>query len=66
MGHPHAVIMPQTKIQGKFYPLQVDEWRVMSLLTFDTPVLKVEGLFVKFDTIPVSGSNAVKLGGSDA
>ncbi len=35
-------------------------------VTFDTPVLKVEGLFVKFDTIPVSGSNAVKLGGSDA
>ena len=25
MGHPHAVIMPQTN-QGKFYPLQVDEW----------------------------------------
>ena len=26
MGHPHAVIMPQTKnIQGKFYPLQHEE-----------------------------------------
>ena len=27
MGHPHAVIMPQTKkIQGKFYPLKSEEW----------------------------------------
>ncbi len=38
----------------------------MRQVTFDTPVLKVFGLFVKRDTIPVSGSFAVFNGGSDA
>ena len=38
----------------------------MRQVTFDTPVLKVFGLFVLRDTIPVSGSFAVFNGGSDA
>jgi hypothetical protein len=37
----------------------------MREITFDTPVLKVKGLEVKFDTIPVSASLAVLIGNRD-
>ena len=37
----------------------------MRQVTFDTPVLRVEGLEVKFDIIPVSSSLAVLLGSRD-
>jgi hypothetical protein len=37
----------------------------MRKITFDTPVLKVKGLEVKFDTIPVSASLAVLIGNRD-
>jgi hypothetical protein len=37
----------------------------MPQVTFDTPVLKVEGLEVKFDTISVSASLAILLGNRD-
>ena len=40
--------------------------RVMPQVTFSNPGLKVFGLFVLRDTIPVSGSFAVFNGGSDA
>ncbi len=38
----------------------------MPQVTFDTPVLRVEGKEIKFDAIPVSGLLAVFNGGSDA
>ncbi len=38
----------------------------MPQVTFGNPILKVFGLFVKRDTIPVSGSFAVFNGGGDA
>lgn len=34
----------------------------MSQITFDTPILKIEGLSAKFDVVPVSSSLAVLLG----